>query len=95
MVARLPQRFATAASPWPIPDSIGDPAEYARLYTGYIRAFGDSALRTQLFEPSAAGEAKADRVAQEFYRRLDTLYRDFPGKYAAELWQLTVVLRRT
>ena len=76
-------------------DSIGDPAEYARLYTGYVRAFGDSALRTQLFEPSAADETKADRLAQEFYRRLDKLYRDFPGRYACDLWHLTVVLRRT
>jgi SAM dependent carboxyl methyltransferase len=75
--------------------SIGDPAAYARLYVGYTRAFADSTLRTQLFEPSADNAAAADRLAQEFYRRLESLYREHPEKYACEVWNLTVVLRRT
>jgi SAM dependent carboxyl methyltransferase len=75
--------------------SIGDPAAYARLYVGYTRAFADSTLRTQLFEPSADNAAGADRLAQEFYRRLENLYREYLGKYACEIWNLTVVLRRT
>jgi SAM dependent carboxyl methyltransferase len=76
-------------------NAIGNPAEYARLYAGYTRAFGDSTLRTQLFEPSAGSAADADRLAQEFYRRLETLYRTSGAKYACEIWHLTVVLRRT
>lgn len=76
-------------------DSIGDPNAYARLYVGYIRAFGDSSLRTQLFEPCADNAEDADRLAQEFYRRLDMLYRTSGGKYACEIWHLTAVLRRT
>jgi SAM-dependent methyltransferase len=75
--------------------SIGDPAAYARLYVGYTRAFADSTLRAELFEPSARDAAGADRLAQEFYRRLDSLYREYLGKYACEVWILTVVLRRT
>lgn len=76
-------------------DSIGNPAEYARLYAGYTRAFGDSTLRSQLFEPSADSAADADRLAEEFYSKLETLYRTSAGKYACEIWHLTVVLRRT
>jgi SAM dependent carboxyl methyltransferase len=74
--------------------AIGDPDAYARLYVGYTRAFADSTLRTQLFEPSAKDAAAADRLAQEFYRRLESLYREYRGKYACEIWNLTVVLRR-
>lgn len=75
-------------------DIINDPSEYARLYVGYTRGFADSALRAQLFSPSAGRQAEADRLADEFYRRLDALYRACPGTYAAEIWYLTVVLRR-
>jgi SAM-dependent methyltransferase len=75
-------------------DSIGDPAAYAKHYVGYTRAFADSSLRTQLFEPCTDSAADADRLAQEFYRRLDELYRTSAGKYACEIWHLTVVLRR-
>jgi len=74
--------------------SINNPAEYASRYVGYTRAFGDSTLRTQLFEPSADGAAAADRLAREFYRRLEILYRTSGGKYACEIWHLTVILRR-
>jgi len=75
--------------------SIADPIEYARLYVGYVRAFGDSTLRSQLFEPCVDGAADSDRLAQEFYRRLEKLYQTFPGRYAGEIWHLTVVLQRT
>ena len=75
--------------------SLGDPAEYARRYVGYTRAFGDSTLRTQLFDPSAGGAAEADRLAGEFYRRLEALYRTSGAKYACEIWHLTVILRKT
>lgn len=76
-------------------ESIGNPVEYARRYVGYTRAFGDSTLRTQLFEPSADGAADTDRLAQEFYRRLETLYQTSGEIHACEIWHLTVVLRRT
>lgn len=75
-------------------DSIGDPVEYARLYTGYVRAFADSTLHKQLFEPSTNSAEDADRLADEFFHRLDRLYRKYLGKYAFEIWHLTVVLRR-
>ncbi len=76
-------------------DVIDNPSEYARLYVGYARGFGDSTLRIQLFNPSARSEADADRLAEEFYRRLEMLYRASPGTYAGEIWYLTVVLRKS
>jgi len=76
-------------------DVLGDPADYARLYVGYIRGFGHSSLKTHLFEQGATRGWDADRLAGEFYRRLDDLYRRFPGKHAGETWYLTVVLRKT
>jgi len=75
-------------------DAIADPAEYARLYCGYTRAFADSTLRKQLFEPSSNSADDTDKMAAEFYRRLDALYREHTSKYACEIWNLTVVLRR-
>ncbi|WP_193371123.1 hypothetical protein [Pelagibius marinus] len=73
---------------------IGDPAAYARKYTGYMRAFADTTLRTQLFGPAANDVEEADSLAEEFYRRFEALYREHPGKYRFELWNLTVVLRK-
>ncbi len=73
---------------------LADPIAYADAYTGYIRAFADSTLRTQLFAPSAANPEREDELAAEFYGRLNALYRTHLDTYAFELWHLTVVLRR-
>ncbi|MEM6460988.1 MAG: hypothetical protein AAF724_03645 [Pseudomonadota bacterium] len=73
---------------------LGDVDAYARAYVGYIRGFAHSTLATQLFGPGAAGGRSGEAVAQEFYRRLDALYRDHPGEYAGENFYLTVVLSR-
>jgi hypothetical protein len=75
-------------------DSIADPFEYARRYAGYTRAFAASSLRSQLLEPSSTDKADADRLEQELFRRLEDLYRESPGRYACEVWYLTVVLRK-
>jgi SAM dependent carboxyl methyltransferase len=73
---------------------IGDPKAYARQYTGYMKAFADSTLRRQLFEPGARNNHSSSSLAEEFYRRFEALYRESPGKYKFELWHLTVILRR-
>lgn len=75
-------------------DSVDDPAEYARLYTGYIRGFAHSSLNTSLFQPAASERMSAEQLAQDYYRRLEALYRTSPGQHAGETWYLTVVLRR-
>jgi SAM dependent carboxyl methyltransferase len=73
---------------------VHDPIAYADAYTGYIRAFADSTLRTQLFAPSSAEPARQDELAAAFYERLDLLYRTRLDTYAFELWLFTAVLRR-
>lgn len=73
---------------------VDNPFEYAKAYTGYIRAFADSTLRTQLFRPAAQGLENEGELASEFYRRLNDLYRTHLAEYAFELWHLTVVLQR-
>lgn len=75
--------------------AINDPSEYAKLYTGTIRAFADSTLHTQLFEPATGSIEDPEKLADEFYSRLGDLYRTNPGKYPFEMWHLTIVLRRT
>ncbi len=74
---------------------LDDPAEYAKKYVGYTRAFGDSTLRTQLFEPGAPDGKSADDLLAEFYRRLEHLYRTETNKYACEIWHLIVLLKKT
>ena len=72
---------------------LDDPAEYARRYTGFIRAFADSTLRTHLLQSPSA--EKPDELAEQFYERLEELYRIESSKHAFEMWHLTIVLRRT
>ncbi len=76
-------------------DLVDRPDLYAERYTGYTRAFADSTLRTQLFEPSAENETEVQRLSDAFYRRFEALYRRHTTRYACELWYWTVVLRRT
>ncbi|MEM7462348.1 MAG: hypothetical protein AAF362_06660 [Pseudomonadota bacterium] len=73
---------------------LADPAAYAKAYTGYIRAFADSTLRTQLFAPSAKNAEDETKLADLFYERLEALYATQQPKYAFELWHLTIILRK-
>lgn len=75
-------------------DAVRDPEAYARLYVGYIRGFGHSTLETQLFEPGATKGRSGEATADEFYCRLNALYRNELDKHAGENWYLTVVLRK-
>ncbi|MGI9399646.1 MAG: hypothetical protein ACR2O0_00195 [Rhizobiaceae bacterium] len=71
-----------------------NPAAYAKKYAGYIRAFADSTLRTQLFAPSAKNAEDENRLADEFYKRLEALYHSQQPQYAFELWHLGMILRK-
>jgi hypothetical protein len=75
-------------------DSLGDPADYARRYAGYIRGFGESTLRLHLFGPSAKTAAEVDRLTEDFFTRLTGYYQAEPGRHASETMLLTLVLRR-
>ena len=78
----------------PSGDLIGNPAAYARKYTDYMRAFADTTLRAQLFDPGAKNCADANLLAREFYLRFEELYQKHPGKYRFPLLMLTVILRK-
>ena len=75
-------------------DHIEVPGIYAEKYVGYIRAFGDSTLRTHLFGPNCGSSELLDTLMAEFYNRLTHLYELETNKYACEVWHLVVVLRR-
>ncbi|WP_170327335.1 hypothetical protein [Ruegeria arenilitoris] len=75
-------------------DYIEVPGTYAQKYVGYIRAFGDSTLRTHLFGPNCGSSELLDTLMAEFYNRLTHLYEVETNKYACEVWHLVVVLRR-
>ncbi|WP_419910521.1 hypothetical protein [Hoeflea sp.] len=73
---------------------LADPDDYAKRYRGYIRAFADSTLRKQLFEPGVSSVADVDALADTFFNRLEELYRTQTDKYAFELWHLLVILKK-
>ena len=73
---------------------ISDPTAYAKAYTGYIRAVADSTLRAQLLGPSGKDRDSVNKLADEFYKRLNALYQTRLTEFAYELWHLTVILRR-
>jgi len=75
-------------------DWLGDREEYARLYAGYIRGFGESTLRLHLFGPSAENQADADTRVEEFFTRLTRYYAAAPGQHASETMIVTLVVRR-
>ncbi len=75
-------------------DHIQEPGTYAEKYVGYIRAFGDSTLRTHLFGSNSVNSEHLDQLMTEFYNRLAHLYESETNKYACEVWHLVVVLRR-
>ncbi len=73
---------------------LSDPADYARHYTGYTRAFSSTSLRSQLFQPSATDKFSVDELEKEFFQRFEALYRENTTQYAFEQWFLRVILRR-
>jgi SAM dependent carboxyl methyltransferase len=75
-------------------DDRSDPDRYSERYVGYLRGFGDSTLRSQLFRPSVKDERDIEPLICEFYRRFGQLYRETPDAYVAETWISTLVLRR-
>jgi SAM dependent carboxyl methyltransferase len=71
-----------------------EPARYGERYAGYVRGFGASTLRAQLFRAAVADQRAVESLENEFFGRLARLYRESPGEDAAETWVSTVVLRR-
>jgi SAM-dependent methyltransferase len=72
----------------------GDVATYAASYAGFARAFAESTLRSQLFGATDAEPEAADRLSDQFFRRLEELFAAEPGRNPFEHQVMTVVLRK-
>jgi hypothetical protein len=71
----------------------GDVKEYASAYTAFVRAFSESTLDRELFEPGARGADPA-AVREEFFTDLEQATATDPaaGRYRA--YVRTVVFAR-
>jgi len=70
----------------------GDAATYAQRYVAFVRAFTESTLRRDLFEP---GADHPDTALDDFYAELERRTAADPAWSVFEDWTLTVALTRT
>lgn len=70
----------------------GDAAKYARDYAGFVRGFAESSLRMGLFQTE--GATATDRLADDYFHRLEQRFTEDPERDAFRDWTLTVVLTR-
>ena len=75
-------------------EETGDVETYAGTYAGFARAFAESTLRNGLFENSTSSAGEADKLADEYFRRLQVLFAAEPGRHAFDHQIMTLVLRR-
>ncbi|KIC47197.1 hypothetical protein RA28_05830 [Ruegeria sp. ANG-S4] len=73
-------------------DLINAPQEYAASYKGFVRSFTESTFRQSLLR----GETNqaTETLLNEFYDRFEALIKEGMGKYAFEIWLLTIELRK-
>jgi hypothetical protein len=71
----------------------GDAERYARDHAGFVRGFAESSLRLGLFGRDG-DRAEADRLLDEYFRRLERRFAAAPERDAFLDWTLTVVLVR-
>jgi cyclopropane-fatty-acyl-phospholipid synthase len=71
-----------------------DAAAYAKAYTDFVRAFAESSMKDNLFDPASRGEAPA-AVCDEFFTRLEAATASDPDAGRYEAWIVRVVLGRT
>jgi hypothetical protein len=87
-------RLDEVASPyWEAFERDGDPAEYAKSYVEFVRAFAESSLMAHLFEP-AARRAEPARLCDEYFARLEAATAADPEAGRYEAWILRTVLER-
>jgi cyclopropane-fatty-acyl-phospholipid synthase len=71
-----------------------DDGAYARAYAAFARGFSESAFRNGLFTPSATAENDAGALADMFFTRLETLFREEAGRHDFDNHSMTLVLAR-
>ncbi len=73
-------------------DQIKAPQDYANSYKGFVRAFTESTFRQSLLRGETDQMTEAN--LNEFYDRFEALIKNGAGKYAFEIWLLTIELRK-
>jgi hypothetical protein len=87
-------RMAEVANPyWEQLESGATPAEYASLYTAFVRAFSESTLDRELFVPGARG-VDPEAVRDEFFAEFERATAAEPDLGRYEAFILTLVFAR-
>jgi cyclopropane-fatty-acyl-phospholipid synthase len=87
-------RIEEVANPyWEMLERDGDRKAYAQAYTAFVRAFSESTMTTNLFEPGAKG-ADPKALSDEYFARFEAASADDPEAGRYEAWILRLVLVR-
>ena len=90
-LALVTSQLAELANPyWEELERGSDAEEYASAYTAFVRAFSESALDRELFEPGARG-VEPSAVREEFFNDLEEATAADPASGRYHAYVLTVV----
>jgi SAM dependent carboxyl methyltransferase len=78
---------------WEDYESSGDAEKYADAYVEFVRAFAESTMLANLFEPGAVGIEPAE-LCRRYFERLRAICAESPDAGRYEAWILRLVLAR-
>ena len=78
---------------WEAFERDGDPGAYAEVYTEFVRAFSESTLVSNLFEPGAIS-LSVPELCDEYFARLEASISADPEAGRYEAWVVRALFRR-
>jgi hypothetical protein len=88
------ERLDEVPSPyWETYERSGDAAAYADTYVEFVRAFAESTMLANLFEPGA-GDADPDELCERYFETLRRICAEDPAEGRYEAWILRLVMAR-
>jgi S-adenosylmethionine-dependent carboxyl methyltransferase len=78
---------------WEAYERDGDPAAYAEVYTQFVRAFAESTLSSNLFEPGAVSIA-AGELSDRYFAALEASIAADPAAGRYEAWVVRALFKR-
>jgi hypothetical protein len=78
---------------WEAFERDGDPGAYAEVYTQFVRAFSESTLVSNLFEPGAIS-LSVPELCEEYFARLAASIAEDPEAGRYEAWVVRALFRR-
>jgi hypothetical protein len=78
---------------WEAYERDGDPEAYAEVYTQFVRAFAESTLSSNLFEPGAVSIA-ADELSERYFAALEAAIAADPAAGRYEAWVVRALFKR-